>query len=184
VHAESEGDRLTEKELIATVLLLVIAGHETTANVIGNATYRLLDRPEQRDAIASGDAALVRCAVEELLRLDGPVQMVQRVANERVEVAGAAIEKGQIVVPLVGAANLDPEVFDKPTELQLERSPNPHLAFGAGHHFCIGAPLARLELAVALPALMRLAPNPRLAARPKRRRSFTIRGLETLPLSW
>ena len=184
VHAESEGDRLTEKELIATVLLLVIAGHETTANVIGNATHRLLGSPEHREAIATGDAAFVRCAVEELLRLDGPVQMVQRVALEPVDVGGTQIAKGQIVVPLVGAANLDPEVFDRPTELQLERNPNPHLAFGGGHHFCIGAPLARLELAIALPALMRLAPNPRLPARPRRRRSFTIRGFETLPLAW
>ena len=184
VHAESEGDRLTERELIATVLLLVIAGHETTANVIGNGMHRLVDRPEDRERLATGDATLVRCAVEELLRLDGPVQMVQRVALERVELPDVQIESGQIVVPLVGAANLDPEVFDRPTELQLERSPNPHLAFGGGHHFCIGAPLARLELAIALSALMRLAPNVSLAARPTRRRSFTIRGLETLSLVW
>lgn len=184
VHAESEGDSLSESELIATVLLLVIAGHETTANVIGNAMYRLLDRPEDRERIAAGDGPFVRCAVEELLRLDGPVQMVQRVALEQIELPSGPIDKGRIVVPLVGAANLDPEVFDEPTRLQLDRAPNPHLAFGAGHHFCIGAPLARLELAVALPALMSVSPDIRLAAATKRRRSFTIRGLETLPLAW
>ena len=184
VHAESEGDRLSEGELIATVLLLVIAGHETTANVIGNAMYRLAGCPAEREALAGGDAAFVRGAIEELLRLDGPVQMVQRVALETVELPGITIDEGRIVVPLVGAANLDPSVFEQPTRLQLDRSPNPHLAFGAGHHFCIGAPLARLELAAAIPALMRLAPGYRLAAPPKKRRSFTLRGIEALPLAW
>ena len=184
VHAESEGDRLSESELIATVLLLVIAGHETTANVIGNAMHRLVEHADDRERLAAGDAAFVRCAVEEFLRLDGPVQMAQRVALERVDVNGIEVDKGRIVVPLIGAANLDPEVFDEPTRLRLDRSPNPHLAFGAGHHFCIGAPLARLELAIALPALVHMAPSLRLAAKPKRRRSFTIRGFEELALAW
>lgn len=184
VHAESEGERLSEQELIATVLLLVIAGHETTANVIGNAMRRLVDRPEDRQRLRDADAGLVRTSVEEFLRLDGPVQMAMRVALEADVFSDLSIEKGQLVVPLVGAANLDPEVFSAPTELRLDRSPNPHLAFGGGHHFCIGAPLARLELSIALPALMKLAPNLRLAGRPQRRDSFTLRGLERLPLAW
>jgi unspecific monooxygenase len=124
-------------------------------------------------------------AVEELLRLDGPVQMAERITLEPVDVAGHPLPAGHIVVLLLAAANRDPEVFPKPQRMRLERAPNPHLAFGSGAHFCIGAPLARLELRVAMRALARQLPRGvHLAGPPRHRSSFTIRGLEALPISW
>jgi len=185
IAAEDGGASLDHGELIATVLLLVLAGHETTANVIGNAMQRLVrDRRLLDDLVACNDGDM-KSAVEELLRLDGPVQMAERITLEPVDVAGHRLPAGNIVVLLLAAANRDPEVFPGPHRMQLDRTPNPHLAFGGGAHFCIGAPLARLELRVAMRALAhRLPPSVRLAGPPLHRRSFTIRGLEALPLVW
>jgi cytochrome P450 len=186
VHAEAEGNRLSEDELVAMVLLLVVAGHETTANVIGNAMRRLIEHPEARRRLAAGDDDLVARAVEEHLRLDGPVQIAERIALEDASVDGLRIRKGQIVILAIGAANRDPNVFAAPEKLDLDRprSARAHLAFGAGAHFCIGAPLARRELAAALPALARLPESLRVVGRPAVRDSFTIAGVERLDLAW
>lgn len=185
IAAEEGGTSLSHRELIATVLLLVLAGHETTANVIGNAMLRLVGDRALLDELARCDDAAMRSATEELLRLHGPVQMAERVTLEPVSVNGHELPEGHIVVLLLAAANRDPSVFPDPHRARLDRSPNPHLAFGSGAHFCIGAPLARLELRVAMRSLARrLPPTVRLAGKPHHRPSFTIRGLEALPLAW
>lgn len=184
VLAEADGDRLTEQELVATVLLLVIAGHETTANVIGNGTRRLIANADLHHALADSDATTMRNAVEEFLRLDGPVQMVERIALEPTAVGECALRHGQIAILLLGAANTDPAVFDDPARFRTNRERNPHVAFGGGHHFCIGAPLARLELAIAMKRLAQLPATLRLDGRPMPRQSFTIRGLQSLKVVW
>lgn len=182
IEAEDSGDRLTHDELVATVALLLIAGHETTANLIGNGVLALLRHPDALEQIRS-DPVVDRSAVEELLRHDGPVQMIERITLEPIELGGRHIPAGRIVVPLIAAANRDPAVFDEPDRLDLRRDPNPHLAFGAGAHFCIGAPLARLEGRIALGTICRMFPSMQVVGRPTWRPSFTIRGLGSLELS-
>jgi cytochrome P450 len=184
IAAESDGDRLSEDELIATVLLLIIAGHETTANVIGNSMHRLAKSEALQAALARADDEQLRNAVEELLRLDGPVQMAERIALTPHTIGDVELAAGQIVILMIGAANRDPHAFAHPQQVDLHRAKNPHLAFGAGAHFCIGAPLARLELRLALRALSRLPGQVQLAGKPKHRASFTIRGLEQLNVRW
>ncbi len=183
IDAEQDGDRLSEEDLIATVLLLLIAGHETTANLCGNGLLALFrDRPSL-DRWRE-DPSLDKTAVEELLRYDPPAQMALRVALEPFAVGKETIPKGSIIIPLIAAANRDPLVFDEPRKLNLAREENPHLAFGGGAHFCIGASLARLEGRIMLTKLLRAFP----AIRPvrggtKRRPSFTIRGLSKLEVA-
>ena len=184
IAAESDGDRLSKDELIATVLLLVIAGHETTANVLGNSMQRLARSDTLQTALAGSDDDEVRSAVEEFLRLDGPVQMAERIALTPHTVGNVQLAAGQIVILMVAAANRDPKTFTRPQRFDLRRTKNPHLAFGAGAHFCIGAPLARLELRLALRALSQLPGRVQLASKPKHRSSFTIRGLDQLDLQW
>ena len=183
VLAEEDGRHLTDDEIVAMVLLLVLAGHETTANVIGNATVRLARDPATRARVAAADDSQMRNAVEEFLRLDGAVQIAARVARADTTIGDRRVPRGQIVMLLLGAANRDDRVFTRPHEFRLDRDKNPHLAFGAGHHSCIGAPLARLELTAALRAVASL-PDMRLAHRPEPRRSFTISGPERLDLEW
>jgi cytochrome P450 len=184
IAAEEEGDRLSRQELIATCLLLLIAGHETTANLIGNGVVALFDHPEQAARLRD-DPELDRPAVEEMMRYDGPIQMTQRIALEEIELGGVTIPKGGMIVLLPGAANRDPAVFDDPDHLDLGRHPNPHVGFGGGIHFCIGAPLARMEARIAVPTILRRYPNLRLLTeRPEWRPSFTIRGLKALPVAW
>jgi cytochrome P450 len=198
IAAEDGGATLSHDELVATVLLLVMAGHETTANVLGNAVARLARDPESRAelaALAAGDGdgdgdrsaagPSLRTAVEEFLRLDGPVQMAERITLEPVRLGGVDLPAGRIVLVVIASANRDAAAFPAPERLDLGRAPNPHLSFGSGPHYCIGASLARLELRVALRALaLRLPADARLAGRATRRPSFTIRGLATLPLEW
>lgn len=183
VASADDGDRLTASELLATVVLLLIAGHETTANLIGNG-IALLDRnPGQRRLLRHGDVDPA-LAVEELLRHDPPVQMTQRIAGEDADVAGEAVPKGAIVVALIVAANHDPREFDRPERLNLSRSPNRHLTFGAGAHYCLGAALARLEGRIVLPRLLRALPDLHVVRpRPRHRPSFTIRGYERLTVT-
>src|SRR4029077_13481634 len=138
------GDALSHRELVANVLLLVLAGHEDTANEIGNATLRMLRDPPLRGELAARGDDAMKPAVEELLRLDGPIQMAQRITLEPIEVGGRPLPAGHIVILLLAGANRDPQVFDEPQRAWLDRSPNPHLAFGGGAHYCIGAALARL----------------------------------------
>jgi cytochrome P450 len=173
---------LSDDELVATCVLLLNAGHEATVNALGNGVLALLaDRDQWQRLVA--DPGLVGSAVEELLRFDTPLPLFRRTALEATEVGGVPVRAGERVALLLGSANHDPDVFDDPDRLDVGRSPNPHLGFGAGIHFCLGAPLARLELKEELEALLRLAPGLELAGDPIRRPGHVIRGLERLPVS-
>lgn len=179
IAAEEAGDHLTEDELYATVALLLIAGHETTINLIGNGMKALLENPTEMERLRV-QPGLIRTAVEELLRYDSPVQMTGRIALDDIDIAGQTIRRGQSVSFLFGAANRDPQRFPDPHKLHIERDPNPHLAFGGGIHYCIGAPLARLEAQIAIGALLRRFPTLELAGTPLYRPNFILRGLESL----
>jgi cytochrome P450 len=183
IAAEEGGDRLSQEELLGTGLFLFIAGHETTVNLIGNGTLALLRNRDQLDRLRD-DPSLDRSAVEELLRYDSPVQITQRITTSDYDVGGTTLPAGQNLVPLLGAANRDPDVFPEPDRLDLGReNANRHVAFGGGHHFCLGAALARLEGAIAIGSLVRRFPQLELAGDPVRRTTFTLRGLEQLPVS-
>jgi cytochrome P450 len=183
IEAEEGGDRLTQDELLGTALFLLIAGHETTVNLIGNGTLALLRHRDQLDRLRN-DPDLDRHAVEELLRFDSPVQLTQRITLDDYQVGDVTIPKGQNLIPLLGAANRDPDAFAEPDKLDLGReNANRHVAFGGGHHFCLGAALARLEGAVAIGTLVRRFPAIELAGEPQRRTTFTLRGLEHLPVT-
>jgi cytochrome P450 len=176
------GDALTEDELVATVILLIAAGHETTTNLIGNGVLHLLGNPDQLQRLAA-DPSLAVTMVEEILRLDPPVQAAVRTAGESISDYGRPIERGQEVLLSLAAGNRDPAVFAAPDTFDIGRSPNRHLAFGLGPHFCIGSPLARIEGRIALVALVDRFPNLQLAddaPRPAWRQSLVFRGLERL----
>lgn len=173
----ADGDQIKPSELRPMCGLLLIAGFETTVNLIGNAVLALLDNPEQWAALCADPQGLAPRAVEEALRFDPPVQSTMRVALEPLELDGRKVHKGQWVVILIGAANRDPEAYDHPDVFDLHRDPGPeHLAFSAGIHYCIGQALARLEGAVALQMLAERMPNLRRAGALKRRNATTIRG--------
>jgi cytochrome P450 len=181
--AESEEGKLSEDELVTTCILLLNAGHEATVHAIGNGVKTILERElDPSDIFASAKATA--STVEELLRLDTPLHLFTRYAFEDAEVAGVRLRKGDKIGLLLGAANRDPERFSDPDAFQPARDPNPHVAFGAGVHFCVGAPLARLEMAVALPILFARLPGLRLAKPPKYRDAFHFHGLEALRAGW
>ena len=174
------GGRLSDDELVATCALLLMAGHEATVNGVGNGVLALLQHPEQWQRLVDGaDLAL---AAEELLRFDSPLQLFERTATRDVVVAGVAVAQGETVAALLGAAGRDPAVFTDPDGLDLGRSPNPHLGFGVGLHYCLGAPLARIELQAVLGALALRLPDVSLAQPAQRRPEFVIRGLQELRL--
>ena len=180
VAAEADGSRLDQDELVAMTILLLIAGHETTANLLGNGLVALLRHPAQWERFR-GDEQLDSSAVEELMRFDGPIQMTERIALADVQVGAASIPQGSMVILCLAAANRDPDVFDQPHTLNLGRDPNPHLGFGGGAHFCIGAALARLEARIALRAIAKRVPDINITAtKLDWRPSFTIRGLHQL----
>jgi cytochrome P450 len=179
---EERGDVLSEPELVLMCQLLLIAGHETTVNLIGNGMLALLRQPDQFQRLRE-DPALITPGIEELLRFDSPVQMTGRIALEAVEIDGHTVQPGEWILPLLGAANHDPAQFADPGRLDLGRNPNPHVAFGRGIHFCLGAPLARLEGTIAIGALVRRFPNLQLAGEPVRRNQITLRGLQSLPVT-
>ncbi|GDY31173.1 cytochrome P450 [Gandjariella thermophila] len=179
---DADGARLSEDELVGTVVLLLMAGHEATVNVIGNGTLALLRHPEAWQKLVA-DPGLVPTAVEELIRYDSPLQLFERTATTDVEIAGYRVRAGEKIAALLGAAGRDPAVFAEPDRLDVTRSPNPHLGFGAGIHYCLGAPLARLEIEAALHALVHRMPGLALAGEPVRRREFVIRGLAALPVT-
>ncbi len=184
IAAEERGDVLSELELLIMCNLLLVAGHETTVNLIGNGLLALLRHPEEAERLRA-DPGLTETAVEELLRYDSPVQLTSRVAIEDVQVSGKLIRKGQEVITLLGAGNRDPEQFQDPDRLDLGRHPNPHLSFARGIHFCLGAPLARLEGQIALGTLITRFPTLRLTpARPQWRETIVLRGLASLPVSF
>ena len=185
VRAEEEGNRLTNEELTANVILLFGAGHETTVNLIGNGLLALHRHPAQLDTLRA-DPALTANAVEELLRYDSSVQVTGRVALEDVLVGGTLIPRGEAVLSLLGAANRDPAVYPDPDRLDITRPGIRPLSFGGGIHFCLGAQLARIEAEVAIATLLRRLPRLRLddAEHPVWRPAFVLRGLKELPASW
>ena len=187
VRAEEAGDKLSEDELLAMVFLLLIAGHETTVNLIGNGTLALLQNPGELQKLKS-DPALIKPAVEELLRYDGPVETsTERFAREDVRIGDTVIPKGEMVMVVIAAADHDPERFPKPDELDITRPDNKHLAFGKGIHHCLGAPLARMEGQIALGTLLRRMPNLRLKGSPESltwRPGLVLRSPRSLPVEF
>ena len=177
VQAEEAGDRLSDDELLAMVFILLVAGHETTVNLIAGGVLALLQNPEQLERLRS-DPALLRPAIEELARFVSPVDLAtERYAREDVEIAGVAIRRGEMVLGAIGSANRDEAHFAAPNTLDLARDPNRHLAFGLGAHYCLGAPLARLEASIAIPMLLDRAPDLRLRdAEVRWRRHAFLRG--------
>lgn len=182
-QVESEGERLTERELVATCVLLLNAGHEATVNGFGNGIVELLGRREQWDAVVADPWGLAATAVEEMLRFDTPSQLFERTATQDVDVAGVTVSAGQKIAALLGSANRDPEVFPAADTFDVARDPNPHIAFGAGIHFCLGAPLARLEMQQSLPMLAERFPGLRPAGEPVPRGTFVLRGWESVPVT-
>jgi cytochrome P450 len=179
---EEDGEVLTEEELYAQCVALLFAGHETTRNLIGNGMYTLLRHPEEMAELRE-DPELIRTAVEELLRFESPVQFTGRVAKEEMEICGVRVCQGQAILFMLGAANRDPRQFKDPDRLNLRRLNNPHLAFGAGSHFCIGNQLARLEGQIAILGLVQQFPRMRLAEqRIEWAPNFGLRGLKALPV--
>ena len=187
VHAEEQGDRLDRMELLSMLFLLLVAGHETTVNLIGNGTLALLTHPDQHAKLRD-NPALIGTAVEEILRYNGPVETPTiRFAMEDVDWDGYRISTGDMLMPSLLGANRDPAMFPDPDKFDITRNPNPHVAFGYGIHFCLGAPLARMEGAIAINALLARFPNLRLDASPDTLEwsdQLLIHGLRTLPVSW
>src|ERR1700682_1345666 len=185
VAAHDEGDTMSAADLLSFVTLLLIAGNETTTNLIGNGTLALGRNPDQFDALKRNPAMLPR-AIEEMLRYDGPVQATVRVTNQAVELGGTALPAKAFALMIVAAANRDPAQFKDPERFDITRDPNDHVAFGEGIHFCIGAALARMEATVAFEAMLARFPRLRLkdpAIKPAYKGSYFLRGLETLPLA-
>jgi len=182
IAAEEDGDRLTSGEVVSTALLLLVAGFETTVNLIGNGVVALLGDPDGYDRLRH-DPDLAPPAVEEMLRYDSPVQMTSRIATEDVEVGGGVVPAGRAVLAFIGGANRDPAVFDHPDRFRMDRpDPGRHLSFSLGIHHCLGASLARLEGRIALEALVRKFPALEPAAAPTRRPLLVLRGFENVPV--
>ena len=179
VETDSDGGRLSEDELVTTATLLLNAGHEATVNVVGNGMSALLGDAEALAAVRQPDAD-IPAAVEELIRYDSPLQLFERTAVEDTPVGDVTVRAGQKIAALLGAANRDPAVFEAPDVFDVRRVDNPHLGFGAGIHFCVGAPLARVELQTSLQTLVQRFPRLALDAAPRRRPEFVIRGVEAL----
>jgi pimeloyl-[acyl-carrier protein] synthase len=184
IQAEEQGDRLTEDELFANCVLLMIAGHETTTNLIGNGVLALLRNPDQKDQLARNPDAIVS-AVEELLRYDSPVQKMGRIALADIDIGGKQIKQGDLVCFSYAAANRDPEQFSAPAQLDIMRKPNRHLAFGHGLHYCVGAALARLEGQIAINTILSRVPGLGLETDDLEwNRNLTLRGLKSLPVAF
>lgn len=185
IRAEEGGDRLDEDELLAMIFLLLVAGHETTVNLISTGTLALLDQPAAFERLRD-EPALIPSAVEELLRFTSVVDFgTERYTTVDLDVGGMVIPRGERVFTVLGSANHDETVFDDPETLRLDREPNRHLTFGGGAHYCLGAPLARMEAQIAFRALLREAPSLRLAVPREAVRfskSMALRSLRTLPV--
>jgi len=180
---EDAGQTLTEHELIATCVLLLNAGHEASVNGFGNGAVAALERPDTIRALREDPRGVAPTAIEEFLRFDSPLQLFERTATSDTEIGGVIVKRGQKIAALLGSANRDDDVFDNATTMDLTRPRNPHIGFGAGIHFCIGAPLARLELNVLLPAVFERFPRLELAKTPERRPGFVLRGYQSVHVS-
>ena len=187
VQAKDGNDQLSEDEILAMIFLLLVAGHETTVNLIGSGTLALLEHPDQLEMLRN-EPAFIKTAVEELLRFVCPVEMAtERFAREDITIAETTIPHGELVMAVIGSANRDDRYFDNPDSLDITRKNNKHLAFGHGVHFCLGAPLARLEGQIAIKTLIQRMPNLHLSIAQDQirwRGTFVLRGLEALPVSF
>lgn len=182
ISAREDGGKLTDDELVATVVLLLNAGHEASVNAFGNGIHALLSNPAQAARVVSGDVPLP-LAIEEMIRFDTPSQLFERTATKDVTLVGTDIAAGQKVAILLGAANRDGAVFAQADRLDVGRDPNPHLGFGLGLHFCLGAPLARMEFEITLQTLLQRFPRLHLAGNAPRRRTFVLRGFERIDIT-
>jgi cytochrome P450 len=182
IAAEEAGDQLTEDEIVATCNLLLIAGHETTVNLIANAIFAMLRQPGQWTALAN-DPSRVAAVVEETMRHDPPVQLAMRIAAEDLTIGSTRLAKGDTMMMLLAAAHRDPEAFDRPDVFDPDRDGIRHLGFGKGPHFCLGAPLARLEASVALRAVTARFPGATIGGEPVYKPNLTLRGMESLPVT-
>ena len=176
-----EGDRLTEDELVGTCVLLLNAGHEASVNGSGNGWWALFRNPGELERLRA-DPSLLLTAVEELLRYDTPLQLFERWVLEDSEVCGVQVPRGAELGLMFGSSNRDPDVFANPDRLDLGRDPNPHISFGAGIHFCLGAPLARLEMQIVFETILRRMPRLELLREPEWKPTYIIRGLQSLPV--
>ena len=184
VAAEAEGDKLSSSELLTTCVTLLTAGHETTTNLIGNGLSTLLRHPEQLARLRA-DEGLMPAAIEEMLRYESPLQRNPRVVAEDLEFGGQHLRKGDFVLQILASANHDPEVFTDPDRFDISRQPNRHLAFGLGIHFCLGAPLARIEAPVVIGTVLRRFPELRLVdERPDWQEHGLLRSLRTMPVAF
>lgn len=187
VQAKDGSDQLSEDEILAMIFLLLIAGHETTVNLIGSGSLALLEHPDQL-ALLRNEPSLIKTAIEELVRFVCPVEMAtERYTREALTIAETTIPRGELVMAVIGSANRDPNYFDNPDELDITRTNNKHLAFGHGPHYCLGASLARLEGQIAINTLVQRMPNLRLNIAQDQirwRGTFVLRGLEALPVSF
>ncbi|MEV0962022.1 cytochrome P450 [Streptomyces sp. NPDC049910] len=179
ISAHDEGERLSEQEMVSTCVLLLNAGHEATVNTTANGWWTLFRHPAELARLRA-DHGLLSTAVEELMRYDTPLQMFERWVLDDIEIGGTVVPRGSELALLFGSANRDPARFERPAELDLGRADNPHITFGAGVHYCLGAPLARVELAASFGELLRQAPGMRLAAEPEWKPGYVIRGLREL----
>jgi cytochrome P450 len=182
-EVEAEGEHLTERELIATVVLLLNAGHEATVNGFGNGFVALMEQRDQWDRVVADPWGVAVTAVDEMLRYDSPSQLFERTATQDVDINGITVQAGQKIAALLGSANRDGAEFADADRFDVTRDPNPHIAFGAGIHFCLGGPLARLEMAQSLPLLAERWPGIELADGAVQRETFVLRGWDALPAS-
>ena len=179
-RVEEAGEKLNTEELIATCVLLLNAGHEASVNGFGNGVVAAWENPDQWALLKSRPDEVGKTAVEEFLRIDAPLHFFDRTATSDTEIGGVEIKKGQKIVSLLGSANRDEEVFENAEKMDITRDPNPHIGFGAGIHFCLGAPLARLEMGISLPALFKRFPDLEIVGTPIRRPTFSLRGYESV----
>ena len=177
---EEAGEKLNAQELIATCVLLLNAGHEASVNGFGNGMVATFERPEQLEILRKNPRGVADSAIEEFLRFDAPLHLFERTATADTEIGGVMVRTGQKIASLLGSANRDETVFDRADELDLTREQNPHIGFGAGIHFCLGAPLSRIEMSASLPLLFERFPDLSLAEEPKRRPTFVLRGYESV----
>ena len=179
---EDGGERLSAQELIATCVLLLNAGHEASVNGLGNGLVAAMNHPDQMELLRSNPEGVSPTAIEEFLRYDSPLHLFERTARADTDIGGVTIREGQKIAALLGSANRDEAIFESPERFDITRNPNPHIGFGAGIHFCIGAPLARMEMSIAVPALLARFPGIGLSGEPVSRGTFVLRGWSTVPI--
>jgi cytochrome P450 len=179
-QVEESGEKLTLRELIATCVLLLNAGHEASVNAFGNGFVAAMNDLKSKELLVTNPRAITATAIEEFFRFDAPLQLFERTAMETTEINGIVIEKGSKIAALLGSANRDVEIFERANHINLERNPNNHISFGGGIHFCLGAPLARMELSISLPALFERFPGIEIIEEPARRESFVLRGFKKI----